>query len=627
VSSIRPGSPVSAPIGQVLLGRYRVVRELAKGGMGVVYLARAEGAVGFVKPVVIKLVLPEHAADDRFRNMFVREARILANLRHPGIVDVLELGEEDGAYVMVLEYVRGYHVGQWSKYLRLKQRDLPADIAIQIVVDVLDALHHAHAMAHPDGTSMHIVHRDVSPSNILLDEDGRARLLDFGVARMRGGSAEYLTQVKGFVGKLIYSAPEVFAEGGEATPCSDAYSCAVVLHELLLGRNTFRADSQGKTLHRVLHHEPENLESLRADLPMGLDAILKKALSKIPADRYTTARELALALKSLQTEPESELRTKLADMLKSDFSREMSELLGLESLADRDEAWRRLNHRTQGDDAAERISLSDAVLAEFYPTNISSTGNSGSQEPVATPRKPSTPPTAAPTTAPRRSPSSKAVRLSAIPPPPPSSLGRQALVPTERIPAPRSIDPRSSLIAGAAVLIGALGSYLWLDTRAQVSAAPAAESTAQLPPVRVTDDAAPLGAQPADEQGAISEPLPEVEPSTGSATKKGGRRTTRGGRAERGGPDARALSAAFSAQRPRIEACFKAHTVTVQGVATLSLAFTIDAAGQVMRASLAPPGLASTALGQCLASVGKATSFPATGRELSFSIPLSARSR
>jgi serine/threonine-protein kinase len=608
----------------VLLGRYRVVRELAKGGMGVVYLARAEGAVGFVKPVVVKLVLPEHAADDRFRNMFVREARILANLRHPGIVDVLELGEEDGAYVMVLEYVRGYHVGQWSKYLRLKQRDLPADIAIQIVVDVLDALHHAHAMAHPDGTSMHIVHRDVSPSNILLDEDGRARLLDFGVARMRGGNAEYLTQVKGFVGKLIYSAPEVFAEGGEATPASDAYSCAVVLHELLLGRNTFRADSQGKTLHRVLHFEPEDLEPLRNDLPAGLDRVLKKALSKLAADRYGTARELALALQSLQTEPESELRSKLAGMLKADFGREMSELLGLESLVDRDEAWRRLNHRTQDADI-ERISASDAVLAEFYPTNISSTGNSGSQEAVSTPPKPSTPPTAAPTTAPRRSFSSKPFRASAIPPPPPPTVSRQALVPTERISAPRSIDTKSSIIAGAAVLIGALGSYFWLDTRAQVSAAPVATSAAALPPVRVTEVAAP-SAQPRDEQSPRPT-SPELEPSAEPSGKKSAKRAGRAGRAEHGSTDARALSAAFSAQRPRIEACFKDHTVTVQGVATLSLSFTIDAAGQVIRANLAPPKLASTALGQCLAGVGKATSFPAIGRELSFSIPLSARSR
>ncbi|HEX6244608.1 MAG TPA: serine/threonine-protein kinase, partial [Polyangiales bacterium] len=282
----------SSLIGQVLLGRYRVVRELAKGGMGVVYLARSEGAVGFVKPVVIKLVLPEHAEDRRFLGMFAREAQILAHLRHPSIATVLEFGEQDGAYVMVLEYVRGYHLGQWTRYLRLKGRKVPADVALQLTLDVLDALHHAHAMAHPDGTSMQIVHRDVSPSNILLDEDGRARLLDFGVARMRGHDVNYQTQVKGFVGKLMYSAPEVFTDG-ESTPRSDSYACAVVLHELLLGKNTFRGENQARTLHNVLSMMPEPLEPLRADVPRGLDAVLQRALAKAPGDRYASAREFA----------------------------------------------------------------------------------------------------------------------------------------------------------------------------------------------------------------------------------------------------------------------------------------------------------------------------------------------
>src|ERR1043165_9336 len=107
---------------RVLLGGYRIVRELAKGGMGVVYLARAEGAVGFVKPVVVKLLLPEHAQDERFVGMFVRAAKILSQLRHPSVVDVIEFGEQDGAYVLVMEYVRGYHLGQWLRYLSIKKR-------------------------------------------------------------------------------------------------------------------------------------------------------------------------------------------------------------------------------------------------------------------------------------------------------------------------------------------------------------------------------------------------------------------------------------------------------------------------------------------------------------------------
>src|SRR5262245_64995842 len=125
-------APLDHLIGNVLLGRYRVVRELAKGGMGVVYLARAEGAVGFVKPVVIKLLLPEHAQDERFVGMFVREAKILSQLRHPSLVDVIEFGEQDGAYVLVLEYVRGYHLGQWLRFLAMKKREPPPEVLIQV---------------------------------------------------------------------------------------------------------------------------------------------------------------------------------------------------------------------------------------------------------------------------------------------------------------------------------------------------------------------------------------------------------------------------------------------------------------------------------------------------------------
>ena len=277
-------------IGSVLLGRYRVVRELAKGGMGVVYLARAEGAVGFVKPVVIKLLLPEHAQDDRFVGMFVREAQILSQLRHPSLVDVIEFGEEDDAYVLILEYVRGYHLGQWLRFLSLKKREAPADILIQIVIDALEALHHAHKLQHPDGTSMQIVHRDVSPSNILLDQDGRGRLLDFGVARMRGGANDYKTQVKGFMGKLPYTAPELFANQ-EASPRSDLYACAVVLHEALYGSNGVPDRDAGcaSTQCHEPHPGPRGARPAPA-WPAGSMPCYARALVKAPAERVSDAR-------------------------------------------------------------------------------------------------------------------------------------------------------------------------------------------------------------------------------------------------------------------------------------------------------------------------------------------------
>jgi eukaryotic-like serine/threonine-protein kinase len=640
-------------IGRVLLGRYRIVRELAKGGMGVVYLARAEGAVGFVKPVVIKLVLPEHAADERFRSMFVREAQILANLRHPGIVDVIELNEEDGAYVMVLEYVRGYHLGQWSKFLRLKGRALAPGIAIQIVIDVLEALYHAHSMAHPDGTSMHIVHRDVSPSNILLDEDGRARLLDFGVARMRGGTAEYMTQVKGFVGKLFYSAPEVFAEGGDATPKSDAYACAVMLHELLTGQNPFRTDSQAQTLQRVLTHMPEPLEASHPELPHGLDAVLAKALAKSPDDRYDSALDFAHALRSLQTEGESEQRKQLAAMLRGDFGREMSELLGLESLADRDDAWRRLNTQRPDNDGTP-LPEHGLVLEQLYGRSDTSTGSGtgsgsgqsspgaagestlavrGTSRPKPRPSLPvigSSPITAAP----RRPARSRAARaddepatpvegLDRSPPAPmaaPAATSRQAHVPTVRIepPSERGSSLSRVLIPALALGLGALGSYAYLARTDASAAAPQINVIAERTPVPASHPEPDLPSEPTPAADAGS-PAPRL-----SSPKKA--RRERRPAASPGAVDPVALSAAFSAERRRIEACFNGGGVSVEGVATVSIAFEVDAKGRALRADVSPPAVASTELGRCLRRVGLGTSFPPGGRPVSFSIPVSARS-
>src|SRR5262245_19382504 len=145
--------------GTLVLGRYRIVKQIARGGMGVVYLARTEGAQGFTRPVIIKRIIPDLAADEPTSRAFVREARILANLQHPGIVNVIDFNEEDGAYVMVLEYVHGYNLGQWHRYVVDTRGRIPVDFAILVMTRVLDALHYAHTFIRPDGTSMQIVHR------------------------------------------------------------------------------------------------------------------------------------------------------------------------------------------------------------------------------------------------------------------------------------------------------------------------------------------------------------------------------------------------------------------------------------------------------------------------------------
>jgi serine/threonine-protein kinase len=618
-------------IGSVLLGRYRVVRELAKGGMGVVYLARAEGAVGFVKPVVIKLVLPEHASDERFLSMFAREAQILAQLRHPGVVDVLEFGEQDGAYVMVLEYVRGYHLGQWSRYLQRKQRKIPIEILLQITIDVLDALHHAHDATHPDGTSMCIVHRDVSPSNILLDEDGRARLLDFGVARMRGGAADFQTQVKGFVGKLTYTAPELFGHA-EASPRSDLYSCAVVLHEAILGRNVFRADNQAASMHRVLNHAPESVESARDDLPDELDPVLQRALAKDPEQRFESARELANALRKLQPEAESEVRARLAALLREDFGREMAQLLGLESLADRDDAWRRLSVRPApgagADDARESVSQvrvgprpAQAPSDLPAPPPIGATLPSPSLRRATRSQQIEVPPAVAALPA----PDAPARDAPAGDPPlaPQAPAAVVAPVPPAAVPA----APQRGLMLSIALVGCMAGVAIVLSLVNKPAPAPAtpqfrvvtqhvpeppAEAAAPAPLPTPAAAATPESVAPkATDDAPAAEPAPPPTPPPARAAK-------------RGGPDAQSLTRAFRSQQPKIQACFAAHAIGLQGHPHMQVDFDLDARGQLSKVAVAPAALATTALGACIEQVARATRFPAQGEKVSFSIPVTA---
>jgi serine/threonine-protein kinase len=589
----------------VLLGRYRIVRELAKGGMGVVYLARVEGAVGFVKPVVVKLLLPEHTEDDRIVGMFVREARILSQLRHPSLVDVLEFGEQDGGYVLVLEYVRGYHLGLWLRYLQEKKRVASAEVLLQIVIDVLDALHHAHTQVHPDGSSMQIVHRDVSPSNILLDEAGRGRLLDFGVARMRGGGHEYKTQVQGgFMGKLPYTAPEIFS-GGEASPRSDLYACAVVLHESLFGRNVFRGETQAATLQRVLNHPPEALEAINPDIPRGLDRVLSRALAKYPTDRHEDAHALAMDLRKLLSASESEVRVRLADLLKQDFGPEMSKLFNLESLAERDAAWRRLSVVDSQPSAAQGPANDVAPTLGKAPTPAGATfvsrnkrGNTAgdqAQPPGATTTGPATIPAG-----PRQIAAAAAASGAAAV----ESLAQQ----------PAAARKRNAVLAAvggalAAVALAAAAMF-WLNDTTSTHPPETPLGAAGTP--TVFHPANPLPPLPT----AVTPPPPvDPGPPPTAANPDPKPKTT---------PDASALTRALRKQRPRLEACFIKHSVALEGHATTQLMFDLATDGTLTHVEVSPSLLAQTDLGQCLLNVARSTRFPPQPRAVSFTIPLTA---
>jgi serine/threonine-protein kinase len=348
-------------IGRVVLGRYRIVRALAKGGMGVVYLARGEGASGFTKPYVVKRMASDILVDDSMLKMFVREARLMSRLRHPGLVGVVDFGQEGGDYLMVIEYVHGFHLGQWHRYMRHAHGPFPVGTALHIVAKVLDGLDYAHTLRDADGTPQRIVHRDVSPSNILIDVEGIVKLADFGVARSQEHTEK--TEETTIKGKMPYLAPELFRLAAPS-PGTDAYACAVVLHELLVGKNEFRGNDMATTISRVLEHMPTPVDAVRDDLPDGLGDLLGRALAKDPAERYQSAGDLAAGLRAIRPQAEEDADRMLRAMTVADFlDPRMSEHLGLSSLTELENSWRNPSPDILQRDAA-RISSSPPTIAE-----------------------------------------------------------------------------------------------------------------------------------------------------------------------------------------------------------------------------------------------------------------------
>jgi serine/threonine-protein kinase len=333
-----PEKTDDAMVGRIVLGRYRILRHLADGGMGTIYLARNEGAAGFVRPVVIKWVLPTHSGDAKIAELFMREARIMAKLSHPDIVSVLDFAEEDGMYIMALEYVHGFTLGRWARFIKKFRGEFPVDIAVQVAIKVLSALDYAHTLSDEDGKPMRVVHRDVTPSNILIDTQGHVKLADFGVA----GIASEKTSVGDdtIKGKFAYMPPESF-ERVPASAVTDVYSTAVTLHEILSGRNEFASESMAEVVGLVLRHVPARLDTLRTDLPPGLADVIALALAKNPKERYQSASSFARALAQTRRTGEAEVAQQLKQLADSDFRDDRLALMSsMPSLTELESAWR-----------------------------------------------------------------------------------------------------------------------------------------------------------------------------------------------------------------------------------------------------------------------------------------------
>lgn len=274
------------------LGRYQVLQRIALGGMAELYLARQQADAGFTKLVALKRVLPHLAEDAEFVGMFLNEAKLASSLEHPNIASVTDFGQADRDFFMVLEYVHGRGVNELLR-AAVKADGVPLDCALSIAIAVAGALHHAHEACDANGAALGLVHRDVSPSNVLVSYDGAVKLVDFGIAKAT--SQAEATRSQAIKGKLAYMSPEQ-ARGGALDRTADVFSLGVVLYELTTGRRCFFAEGEFALLNKVAEGKYQAPSRVVPDYPPELEAIVAKALAVDPAGRFPTARALQTAL-------------------------------------------------------------------------------------------------------------------------------------------------------------------------------------------------------------------------------------------------------------------------------------------------------------------------------------------
>lgn len=274
-------------------GAYELVKRLALGGMAEIFLAMQSGAEGFRRRVVLKRILPQFGADADFVSMFIDEARLMARLVHPNIVTVHDFGSVDGTYFLAMEYVDGVDLRRLLKNATERGRVLsPAEVAA-MGERLAAALAHAHAATDDQGRALGVVHRDVSPHNVMLSRTGEPKLMDFGIAKASARSTQ--TATGNIKGKLAYMAPEQ-AAGGEVDHRADQYALGLVLWEALAGRRCLEGDSEPELLAKAMSGRVRPLGDVRSDVPATLAAIVDQMLAREPDKRFADCRAVAQAL-------------------------------------------------------------------------------------------------------------------------------------------------------------------------------------------------------------------------------------------------------------------------------------------------------------------------------------------
>jgi len=272
-----------------VLGRYELVQAVAIGGMAEIYLARSQGPQRFEKYVILKRILPHLAVDDRFVEMFLEEARLAATMSHSNVVQVLDFGESAGSFYFTMEYVHGEDARTILKACRKRERRLDIADAITIVSNAAAGLHYAHELVDDHGQPLGVVHRDVSPSNIMVTFDGTVKVADFGIAKATQRSSA--TNTGTIKGKVSYMSPEQ-CQGEALDRRSDVFSLGIVLYELTTGLKLFGGENDLAIMRRIIEKDVAPPSTLVPDYPPALDRIVSRALQRARDDRHASALEL-----------------------------------------------------------------------------------------------------------------------------------------------------------------------------------------------------------------------------------------------------------------------------------------------------------------------------------------------
>jgi len=276
-----------------VFGKYYLVDKIAVGGMAEIFKAKTFSHGGFEKLLAIKRILAHLSENDDFVNMFIDEAKISVSLQHSAIVQIYDFGKIQDNYFIAMEWIDGKDVKQILRKLASRRKLLPEEFAVYIAHETCKALDFAHKKSDLKDRPLGIIHRDVSPSNLLVSYDGENKIADFGIAKAQFSA--YNTKDGVLKGKFEYMSPEQ-ARGEEMSPASDIFSAGIILYEMLTGRRLFKTESELATLERVKSCDIEPPSSMNPNIPPRLDELVMRALSKEPADRYRDAGEFQAAL-------------------------------------------------------------------------------------------------------------------------------------------------------------------------------------------------------------------------------------------------------------------------------------------------------------------------------------------